>query len=42
MFIERPGEVTFQQLVVIDCLGDDPSHKLEVAEVVLNCSGTRD
>ena len=30
----RPGKVAFQQFVVIDSLGNDPSDKLEVVEVV--------
>ena len=34
VFVERPCEVAFQQLVVEDGLGDDAADKLEVAEMV--------
>ena len=34
MFVEWPCEVTFKQLVVIDGLGNDAPHELEVAEMV--------
>ena len=34
MFIEGACEVALEQLVVVDGLGDDPAHELEVAEVV--------
>lgn len=34
MFVEGSCEVALKQLVVVDGLGDDASHKLEVAEVV--------
>ena len=34
MLVEGSGEVTLQQLVVVDGLSNDVSHKLEIAEVV--------
>lgn len=34
MLIEGAGEVALQQLVVINGLGNDATHKLEVAEMV--------
>ena len=34
VFVERSGEVTLQQFVVVDGLCDDSSHKFEVAEMV--------
>ena len=34
VLIEGPGKVTFQQLVIIDRLGNHPAHKLEVTQVV--------
>ena len=34
VFVEGPGEVALQQLVVIDSLGNTPSHELEIAKVV--------
>ena len=33
-FVEGSGEVAFEQLVVIDGLGNDPSGELEVAQMV--------
>ena len=34
VFVEGACEVAFKQLVVVDSLGDDSTHELEVAEVV--------
>ena len=34
MLVEGAREVALQQLVVVDGLGDDAAHELEVAEVV--------
>ena len=34
VLVETPSEVTLQQLVVVDRLGDHSPHELEVAEVV--------
>ena len=34
VLVEGPCEVTLHQLVVIDSLGNDTAHKLEVAQVV--------
>ena len=34
VFVEGSGEVAFEQLVVIDSLGNNPSHELEVAKMV--------
>jgi len=33
VFVETSCEVAFQQLVVVDCLGDYSSHKLEVGQM---------
>ena len=34
MLVERAGEVALEELVVIDGLGYDAAHKLEVAQMV--------
>ena len=34
VFVEGSGEVAFEQLVVIDSLGNNSSHKLEVTKMV--------
>ena len=34
MLVEGSGEVALEQLVVVDGLGDDSTHELEIAEMV--------
>lgn len=34
MFVERPGEVTLEQFVIVHSFGNDAAHKLVIAEVV--------
>ena len=41
VLVERPREVTVQELVVVDRFGDDPAYKLEVVQVNGVNVGTR-
>ena len=34
VFVEGPGEVAFKQLIIVDGFGNDPSDKLEIAQMV--------
>ena len=34
MLVERTREVALEQLVVVDCLGNNAAHKFEVAQMV--------
>ena len=34
MFVEGPCKVTVHELIIIDSLSNDTSHKLEVAQMV--------